>query len=350
MFLGQNAKVIFDIMNTHQLEENAQKLTANFKGILAADESTGTIKKRFDTISLESTEENHRVYRQLLFSTPEIEKFISGVILFDETIRQSNDDGIPFPKYLSNRDIVPGIKVDLGTKDLVNFPGEKFTQGLDGLKDRLLEYYDLGARFSKWRAVITIGDNVPSDVCIKTNAQNLAIFAGLSQEAGIVPIVEPEVLMDGKHDIKRCEEVTYSTLKTVFTHLMDYKIYLPGILLKPNMVISGKECSDKASSLEIAESTLRCFKEAVPQEVPGIVFLSGGQSPQEATENLNEINKIGGVWDLSFSYGRALQEPVLSAWGGRSENIVSAQTEFLKRARLNSLAREGKYDSSDEES
>ena len=337
-------------MNIDTLKSTAKELVAPGKGILAADESTGTIKKRFDAVGVESTSENHRIYRQMLFKTLGIEEFISGVIMYDETIRQHSDEGIPLPKLLSDKGIIPGIKVDKGTVGLENFPSEKITEGLDGLRERLGEYSQMGARFTKWRAVIKIGEKIPSEVCITSNADGLARFAALSQEADLTPIIEPEVLMDGNHDLEKCEEVTYKTLKTVFSYLDKHKVYLPGLLLKPNMMIPGKDNQQKAESSEIAEATIRCFSMVVPEEVPGVVFLSGGQSPEEATLNLNELNKKDKVpWQLSFSYGRALQEPVLKAWGGKPENIEKAQQEFYKRAKLNSLARKGKYQKEMEE-
>ncbi|MFO8010322.1 MAG: class I fructose-bisphosphate aldolase [Dehalococcoidia bacterium] len=331
-------------MTRDELESVARALVSEGKGILAADESDATIKKRFASIGIESTEENRRVYRDLLFTTPGIEQFISGVILFDETIRQLSRGGIPFPELLTQKGIIPGIKVDTGAKPLANFPGEKVTEGLDGLRERLQEYRTLGARFAKWRAVITIGEGIPTDACIDANAHALARYAALSQEAGLVPIVEPEVLMDGSHDIQQCESVTGATLKCVFEKLNQHRVTLEGILLKPNMVISGKECSVQAGVKEVAEATLRCFRDAVPESVPGIVFLSGGQSPETATEHLNEINAIGKQpWELSFSYGRALQEPVLKAWRGETDRIASAQSAFYLRAKCNSAARYGKY-------
>jgi len=331
-------------VNTEELKNTAQALVAPGKGILAADESGGTIKKRFDTIGVESTEENRRFYRELLFTTPGVEQFISGVILFDETIRQKGPEDKPFPQILSEKGIIPGIKVDKGAKEMVGFPEEKITEGLDGLRERFEEYKNLGAKFSKWRAVITIGEGIPTKTCIDSNAEALARFAALSQEAGIVPIVEPEVLMDGGHDIKRSEEVTYQTLKSVFTTLSKHKIYLEGMLLKPNWVHPGKESGQQANDKEIAEASLRVLREAVPPEVPGIVFLSGGDSPGESTGHLDAMNEIGGVpWQLSFSFGRALQEPVLKLWAGKAENKDAAQGAFYERAKLNSLARSGGY-------
>jgi fructose-bisphosphate aldolase class I len=331
-------------MNKHELESVARALVSNGKGILAADESFGTIKKRFDSINVTSTEENRRAYRELLFTTPDVEAFISGVILFDETIRQATRDGAPFPQVLARVGIIPGIKVDKGAKDLAGFPGEKVTEGLDGLRDRLAEYRELGARFTKWRAVITIGGGIPTRFCIDANAHALARFAALSQEAGLVPIVEPEVLMDGDHSIERCDEVTEATLKSVFFQLHEHRVLLEGMLLKPNMVLPGKESPRQASVAEVAEATVRCLRRAVPAAVPGIVFLSGGQSPELATEHLNAMNAIGDhPWELSFSYGRALQEPPLKAWKGDPANVPAAQKRFYHRAECNGAARYGRY-------
>jgi len=323
----------------------AAQLVAEGKGILAADESSPTIKKRFDSIDVESTEENRRDYRQLLFTTEGVEKFISGVILFDETIRQKTDDGTPLPELLDRRGIIPGIKVDQGKIDLTNFPGEKITEGLDRLGERLEEYRVLGARFTKWRAVITIiGETIPSRTCIEANAAALARFAALSQKSGLTPIVEPEVLMDGKHTIERCEEVTLATLDAVFSRLREHRVSLEGILLKPNMVLPGKECPQQSGPEGVAAATIRTFRAVVPAAAGGIVFLSGGQSPEEATANLNALNRTGPQpWELSFSFGRALQQPVLAAWKGKAENVPSAQQAFHRRARLNSLARRGEY-------
>jgi len=331
-------------MDSRELEACARDLVAPGKGILAADESTGTIQRRLAGIGVKSTEETRRSYRELLFTTRGVEESISGVILFDETIRQNARDGTPFAGVLSARGIVPGIKVDRGTTELAGFPGEKATEGLDGLRDRLVEYRGLGARFTKWRAVITIGPGIPTRTCIRTNAGLLARFAALSQEAGLVPIVEPEVLADGDHGIERCEEVTSTTLAEVFAELGEHGVSLEGMLLKPNMVLPGSGCPDKVSVAEVAETTVRCFRRHVPAAVPGIVFLSGGQSPQLATERLNAMNRIGGhPWELSFSYGRALQEPVLQAWRGKDENVAGAQGKFYHRARCNSAARSGEY-------
>ena len=293
----------------NELEHIAQALVAEGKGILAADESDGTIKKRF-SIDVESTEENRRAYRELLFTTEGVEEYISGVILFDETIRQSASDGTPFPELLESRGVIPGIKVDKGAKPLAKAEGETITEGLDGLRDRLNEYRELGAKFTKWRATYSIGDGTPSEYCVWVNAHALARYAALSQEAGLVPIVEPEVLMDGGHTIERSFEVTSRTLHAVFTELRDQRIEPEGMLLKPNMVISGKGSATQASAQEVAEWTIRCFRETVPAAVPGIVFLSGGQSDEQASENLNAINSLGPQpWVLSFSYGRALQAP-----------------------------------------
>ncbi|MFQ5704062.1 MAG: class I fructose-bisphosphate aldolase [Gemmatimonadales bacterium] len=331
-------------MNTKELASVAQAMVAAGRGILAADESSPTIKKRLDSIGVESTEENRRAYRELLFTTEGVAEYISGVILFDETIRQSAADGTPFPKLLSRSDIIPGIKVDKGAKALAGFPGEKVTEGLDGLRDRLAEYVELGAKFTKWRAVIAIGDGIPSPFCIEANAHALARYAALSQEAGLVPIVEPEVLMDGDHTIERCEEVTETTLDTVFFALQAHQIALEGMVLKPNMVLSGKECPRQADVQEVAEATVRCLSRAVPAAVPGIVFLSGGQSPELATEHLNAMNALGShPWQLSFSYGRALQQAALKAWGGDAGNVRAAQEAFYHRAKCVGAARYGKY-------
>jgi fructose-bisphosphate aldolase, class I len=331
-------------MQSHELEQTAVELVAPGKGILAADESSGTIEKRFKSIDVESTEENRRSYRDLLFTTEGAEEFISGVILFDETIRQSSSDGTPFAELLASRGIIPGIKVDKGAKGLALAPKEKITEGLDGLRERLEEYRELGARFTKWRAVITIGEGIPSQYCIWANAHALARFAALSQEAGLVPIVEPEVLMDGDHTIETSYKVTSKTQNAVFTELHDQRVDLEGILLKPNMVLSGYDCSDQASRDDVAEMTLRCLRRNVPAAVPGIVFLSGGQSDEDATANLSAMNERGPhPWELSFSYGRALQAPALKAWRGDSANAEAAQRAFHHRAKLNGAARSGDY-------
>jgi fructose-bisphosphate aldolase class I len=331
-------------MDEHKLHETAVAIVADGKGILAADESDGTIKKRFDSIGTGSTEENRRAYRELLFTTEGVEEYISGVILFDETIRQSSADGTPFPKLLESKGVIPGIKVDKGAKPLALAEGETVTEGLDGLRARLEEYRELGARFTKWRGVITIGKTIPSEYCLWTNAHALARYAALSQEAGLVPIVEPEVLMDGDHSIERSFEVTSRTLHAVFTELRDQRVHPEGMLLKPNMVLSGYEHADQASHEEVAEHTLRCFKRHVPAAVPGIVFLSGGQSDEDATANLNAMNALGpNPWQLSFSYGRALQAPALKAWAGKEENVEAAQRAYYHRAKMNSAARTGMY-------
>ncbi len=331
-------------MNRSELARTAQAMVAQGKGILAADESTGTIGKRFNAIQLESTEEHRRTYRELLFTTPGAAESISGVILFDETIRQKTADGTPFPQYLAQHGIIPGIKVDRGAKALAGFPGETVTEGLDGLRDRLIEYHKLGARFAKWRAVIDIAAGIPTAFAIEANAHALARYAALCQENEIVPIVEPEVLMDGDHSIERCEAVTDATLGSVFEHLQDHRIDLEGMILKPNMVISGKKATRRAAPEAVAEATVRCLKRHVPPAVPGIAFLSGGQSPTEATLHLSLINRAGSLpWSLTFSYGRALQETALQAWGGRSADFKAGQQEFARRARLNALASTGRY-------
>jgi len=331
-------------MSTHDLASTAQAMVAKGKGILAADESFGTIEKRFKAIELPSTEEHRRAYRDMLFTAPGIGAYLSGVIMFDETIRQRASDGTPFPEVLERQGILPGIKVDAGAKALAGYPGEKITEGLDGLRERLAEYRSLGARFTKWRAVIAIGDGLPTRFCIDANAHALARFAALSQEAGLVPIVEPEVLMDGDHPIERCEAVTETTLASVFFHLHAHRVSLEGMVLKPNMVIAGNRCARQASVEEVAQATVRCLKRTVPAAVPGIVFLSGGQTPQQATAHLNAMNALGDLpWELSFSYGRALQDEALKAWGGKRENVAAAQKVFVHRARCVSAARSGSY-------
>ena len=328
----------------HNLEETARALVAPGKGILAADESDGTIKKRFDSIGIDSTEDNRRAYRDMLFTTEGAADHISGVILYDETIRQSALDGTPFPKLLESQDVIPGIKVDKGAKELAHARGETITEGLDGLRERLAEYVSLGARFTKWRAVITIGAGIPSEYCLWTNAHALARYAALSQEAGLVPIVEPEVLMDGDHTIETSFDVTSRTLHAVFTELRDQRVHFEQMLLKPNMVLSGYDASDRAGVQEVAEQTIRCFRRHVPAAVPGIVFLSGGQTDEDATAHLNAMNAMGPhPWELSFSYGRALQAPSLKAWAGESANVESGQAAYLHRAKMNGLARSGSY-------
>ncbi len=331
-------------MANSELHETARALVAEGKGILAADESTSTIKRRFDPIGLESTPENHRRYRNMLFTTPGVEEFISGVILYDETIRQSADDGTPFPELLASKGIIPGIKVDLGAKPLALSSDEKVTEGLDGLRERLAEYRELGARFAKWRGVYSISDTEPSEYCIWTNAHALARYAALCQEAGIVPIVEPEVLQDGTHTIGRSEFVTSRVLAAVFTELFDQRVDVAGTLLKPNMVLSGYDASDRAGVDEVAETSLHVYYKHVPAAVPGIVFLSGGQSDEDATAHLNAMNARGPhPWQLSFSYGRALQAPALAAWDGKDENVEAGQRAYYHRAKMNSAARTGVY-------
>ena len=332
-----------------QLAQIAGAMGTRGKGILAADESSGTIRKRFEGIGVSSTEDSRRDYREMLFRTREaLRDCISGVILFDETLRQSAADGTPLVQLISDAGSIPGIKIDKGAKDLAGAPGETVTEGLDGLRERLAEYYELGARFTKWRAVVDIGRgggrSIPSAYCIGANAHALARMAALSQEQGLVPIVEPEVLMDGDHDIDRCFEVTEATLKQVYMALFHQRVLLEGSVLKPNMVLSGKLCSEQAGVDEVAEKTVRCLKRAVPSSVPSIVFLSGGQSDIEATAHLNAMNAAYDTpWNLSFSYGRALQAAPLNAWGGRAENGPVAQAAFAHRARMNGLATEGRW-------
>ncbi len=332
-------------MNVSELEATARAIVAPGKGILAADESTGTIKKRFDKIGVESTEENRRAYRDLLFTTDGVEEFISGVILFDETIRQSTSDGVPFAKVLADKGIIPGIKVDKGAKPLaLAAEGETLTEGLDGLRERLAEYRELGARFAKWRATYTITDELPSQYTIDVNADALARYAALCQEAGLVPIVEPEVLMDGTHTIERAGDVTAAVLEAVFHALYEQQCAYEGLLLKPNMVLPGYECSKQASDDEIAAASVRVYEWTVPAAVPGIVFLSGGQSDEQATARLNAMNLTAPhPWELSFSYGRALQAAAQQAWKGNAANRDAAQRAFYHRAKMNSVARLGKY-------
>ena len=320
----------------------ARQLVANTKGILAADESTNTANKRFAALGIEQTEEMRREYRGLLFSTRSIGEFLSGVILYDETIRQKDDQGVPFAQLLSARGIIPGIKVDEGTVDFEGHPGEKVTQGLEGLEGRLKEYYALGARFTKWRAVIAIGGGIPTQDAIEENSRILAEYASVAQAGGFVPIVEPEVLLNGGHTIEKAEEVTMRTLQTVFAALEKKGVDLAGLILKSSMVLSGKECPEQVDAKQVAEATIRTFRNSVPENVAGIVFLSGGQSPEQATENLAEIIKLGQQpWPLSFSFSRALQEPVLETWRGNSANVEAAQQAFLKRLYLNKSALSG---------
>jgi fructose-bisphosphate aldolase class I len=330
-----------------QLIDTARELVAPARGILAADESTGTIGRRLDSINVENTEAHRRDYREMLFRTEGAAEYISGIILYDETIRQDATDGTPLMKVLTDQGIIPGIKVDTGAKALVGAPGEQITEGLDGLRERLNEYASLGARFAKWRAVITIGDGIPSSYCIDVNAHALARYAALSQEAGLVPIVEPEVLMEGGHSIEQADEVTEATLLEVFRQLAVQRVALDGMLLKPNMVVTGYDVASRASALEVAERTVGVFMRTVPAAMPGVVFLSGGQNDEDAIVNLQEINvrgaKVNAPWELSYSYGRGLQALPLRTWGGKAENIEAAQQDFLLRARLTSAARQGKY-------
>ena len=332
-------------MDHSSLVDIANAMVQKGKGILAADESTPTCKKRFDSINVESTEENRNKYRNMLFTADGIENYISGVIVFDETLRQSTmEGGVPFPDHLTKLGILPGIKVDKGAKQLANTGDEKITEGLDGLRDRLKEYYELGARFTKWRAVITIGENMPTPYCLSANAHALARYAALCQEQGLVPIVEPEILMDGAHSIEESYQLTTETLYNVFYELVSQGVELEGMVLKPNMVLSGYDCSEQASVEQVAEMTVDCFLNTVPAAVPGIAFLSGGQSDELATAHLNAMNQIDNIpWNLTFSYGRALQAPALKSWSGKDENISSAQDAFMKRAKFNSLATKGEF-------
>jgi fructose-bisphosphate aldolase class I len=332
-------------MNLADLNKVAQAMVAPGRGILAADESSGTIKKRFDAIGAESTADNRRDYRELLFrSTEAMSKYISAVILYDETIRQNARDGTPLVDVIKRSGVIPGIKVDKGTKPLPFCPGDLITEGLDGLRERLIEYRALGARFAKWRAVIDIGADVPSYAAIITNAHALGRYAALCQEEAIVPIVEPEVLMDGDHDAERCYVITEWLLKTVFEQLYYQKVALEGMVLKPNMVVAGKKARNRAGVDEVAEKTVKLLKACVPAAVPGIAFLSGGQSDEEATAHLDAMNRIGGLpWRLTFSYGRALQAAPQKAWSGRNENVAAAQRAFAHRARMNSLATLGQW-------
>ncbi|PWT87359.1 MAG: fructose-bisphosphate aldolase class I [Proteobacteria bacterium] len=330
---------------SHDLEHIAATLVADGKGILAADESVPTLTKRFDTLNIPSTEQSRRAYREMLFTAPGIQEFISGVIMYDETIRQSSSRATPLIQVLINRGILPGIKVDTGAEPLALSPDEKVTEGLDGLRDRLSEYYAMGARFAKWRAVIRITDTLPSPACVSANAHALGRYAALCQEQRFVPIVEPEVLMDGLHTIERCEEVTGTVLNAVFQALLDQRVLLESMLLKPNMVIAGKECPHQASVQEVATATLRCLRRHVPAAVPGIVFLSGGQEDRVATAHLNAINRLPAPkpWKISFSYGRALQDTALEAWHGRDEGVKAGQQALYQRASCNGAASLGNY-------
>ena len=332
-------------MSTHDVQSIARELVSDGKGILAADESVSTLTKRFDTLGIRSTEETRRTYREMLFTAPDAAGFISGVIMYDETIRQKSSSGTPLAELLSKQGIMPGIKVDIGAKPLAGAPGEQITEGLDGLRDRLAEYRSMGARFAKWRAVVRITEVLPSPACVSANAHALARYAALCQEGGLVPIVEPEVLMDGPHSIERCEEVTSGVLRAVFHALSQQRVSLEAMLLKPNMVIAGKECARQPAVSEVATATLRCLRRHVPAAVPGIVFLSGGQSDRVATAHLNAINRLPGArpWKVSFSYGRALQDPALEAWHGRDESLKAGQQALSQRLRCNGAASRGTY-------
>lgn len=332
-------------MSDRDLNAIARAIVANGRGVLAADESTGTIKKRFDSIGVVNTEDHRRDYRELLFRTTGHGQHTGGVILYDETLRQKAADGTPLVDLIRAENVAPGIKVDMGAKPLAGAEGETVTEGLDGLRERFAEYRQLGADFAKWRAVIAITDDIPSAYCIDTNAHALARYARLSQEAGIVPIVEPEVLMDGSHDLARCQQVTADTLDAVFNALYDQRVELEGILLKPNMVISGQSATNRADVQAVAAATVTTLKRAVPAAVPGIVFLSGGQSEIEATAHLDAMNRTGPLpWALSFSYGRALQQSALKAWGGQPANVAAGQAAYLHRARMNALAARGEWE------
>jgi fructose-bisphosphate aldolase, class I len=332
-------------MTTTELESTAQALVVGGKGILAADETVPTVTRRLDALKIESTPDSRRAYREMFFTTPGIAEFISGVIMQDETIHQSNSKGTPLADVLAQQGIMPGIKVDNGAKPLAGFPGENITEGLDGLRDRLKQYREMGARFAKWRAVIVVSDTLPSATSVHVNAHALARYAALCQEQGVVPIVEPEVLMDGSHTVERCEEVTSNVLQEVFNALCDQRISLEGMLLKPNMVISGKDCAKQASVKEVALATMRCLRRHVPAAVPGIVFLSGGQNHLVATAHLSAINQLEWPkpWKLSFSYGRALQDEALKAWQGKNENLKAGQQAFYHRAKCDGAAALGKY-------
>lgn len=333
-------------MDNAKLYETAAALVADGKGILAADESTSTMNKRLASIDVPQEAENRRKFRQLMFTAPGIEEYVSGVIMYDSSIRNHTDDGVAFPDVLMAKGIIPGIKVDKGTVSLTNFPDEVVTEGLDGLAERLAEYYDLGARFAKWRAVITIKNDLPSEECILANAYTLTRYAALCQEAGIVPMVEPEVLINGSHDIVRAEEVTMRTLQILFNVMREYRVDLKGVLLKSSMVLAGDEHAPASTPVEVADATLRTFHLSVPHEVPGIVFLSGGQAVVRATENLQEISTRGPQpWKITFSYSRAIEEPILATWKGEDANVEAAQKVMLHRVKMNGLASEGKYSS-----
>ena len=331
-------------MDKTLLVKTAAAMVARGKGVLAADESSGTCETRFKTINTACTEESRRAYRGLLFTTPGVEQFISGVILYDETIRQKTNDGVLFPDYMAGKGILPGIKVDTGAKNLALCPGEKVTEGLDGLRERLAAYFKLGARFAKWRAVITIGDGIPSHTCLYANAHALARYAALCQEASIVPMIEPEVLLDGGHTIERCEEVSEAALRATYAALAAHNVSFEHLILKASMVVSGKSCARQAGVEEVAERTLRVLKRTVPAAQPGVVFLSGGQSDVSATAHLNAMASTKGLpWPLTFSYSRALQNPALNAWKGQNANAGAAQRAFHHRAQMNGLAAQGKW-------
>ena len=332
-------------MTSQSLESIAESLVADGKGILAADETVPTLTKRFDTLGIKSTEQTRRAYREMLFTCPGAAEYISGAIMYDETIRQQSSQGTPFAETLASQGILPGIKVDTGAKPLAGSSNETVTEGLDGLRDRLRGYRDMGARFAKWRAVIRVTETLPTSACVNANAHALARYASLCQEQGLVPIVEPEVLMDGSHSIGRCDAVTCVILHTVFDALFEQGVALEGILLKPNMIVAGKACAQQASVEEVADATLSCLRRHVPAAVPGIVFLSGGQDARSATVHLNAINRLNNTkpWKISFSYGRALQDPALEAWHGRDEHLPAGQQAFCHRARLNAAATLGKY-------
>jgi fructose-bisphosphate aldolase class I len=335
-------------MNTEKLEGIARKLVADDKGLLAMDESNPTCHKRFAKLGIPQTEEARRAYRELIVTTPGLAESISGAILYDETIRQQKKDGTPFIKVLTDAGIIPGIKVDAGAKDLAGHPGEKVTEGLDGLRERLTEYFKAGARFAKWRAVIVIGDGIPTGECIEANAHALARYAALCQEAGLVPVVEPEVLMDGNHTLKQCDEVTEEALRTVFSQLHRQRVMLEGMLLKPNMVLPGLSCPHQESVDEVADATVNCFLRAVPAALPGIAFLSGGQPAELASARLNAMNvrfKARMPWALAFSFSRAIQQPALDIWQGKEANVSAAQKALSHRAACNRAARRGKYSS-----
>jgi fructose-bisphosphate aldolase class I len=335
-------------MDTKLMTETARAMVAAGKGLLAADESAGTCKKRFDSVSVECNEENRRAYRELLFTTPKISDYVSGVILFDETLRQKTRDGTAMPEYLRKNGIIPGIKVDAGAHDMALHPGEKVTEGLDKLAERMQEYFKLGARFAKWRAVITIGDGIPTRACLQANAHALARYSAICQEASIVPIVEPEVLLDGSHTAERSEQVHLDTLETLFHELYRQDVSLEHVILKASMVVSGKENAKQAPVQEVAERTLRVLKRTVPAALPGVVFLSGGQSDENATAHLDAMNRMGAPWPLTFSYSRALQAVALKAWRGQAGNVAAAQRAFHHRARMNSLAAKGQWSATQE--